>query len=503
MSYNDRNSYDDDNFESADNENYVDDYFAAMMRKRRRAAEADEASRRSVEKPRRRNRVVDDDRSNTKEYQQHYTARDPERKRRRQQELEQRRRYTRSNNRNLQSRGGSPQAKRSQAVSRNPAVNSAVRKKPSVAYSANAKRQKQNNGKQSSTIIVATCCLLIIVSLLASMAVNDLYTSKSLFSDDGANDADDTTIQERLITAEENKDKVTYFLIVGVDKSTKLTDCIWILCFDNAAHQMNVMQIPRDTYVGDASPFPHKVNSVYGNPQTVNWCETCDCAVKRSEMTNRIHNVCGKKVGRKTESNISALIRFINNYLGLPIDHYVLFDFAGFEKVVDAMGGVDITLDEELRVYPNKKDYVTLPAGKNHLDGAMALKFMRNRQAYTEGDLGRVKAQRKIIHAMFEKVTDMSVLEILSVLTAAYGNFSTDMSIENIRSFISPVKKCGADALNMFEMPGYSHWGIPHSTHQSYYVCYKGKTLEAINTYLMPYGDKLTAEDINFPVPVD
>ncbi len=484
MSYNGKNSYDDDNFGNPNNDDYgYDDYFGAMMRRRQLAARAEEASRRAAERPRRKIRVVYADDLIGEDTRQHYVPRTPRRKRHNTA-------YPTSR-RNARSNGRNPKS------AHQPNSN-AIRRKSTVASKSN-----HTYKRQGSTIIVAAFCLIIIVSLMASMAVSDLYTSKSLFSDDGAQDANETTIQERLITAEENKDKVTYFLIVGVDKSTKLTDCIWILCFDNEAHKMNVMQIPRDTYVGDASPFPHKVNSVYGNPQTVNWCETCDCAVKRSDMTNRIHNECGNKVGRKTESNISALIRLINNYLGLPVDHYVLFDFEGFEKVVDAMGGVDITLDEELRVYPNKKEYIILPAGENHLDGKTALKFMRNRQAYTEGDLGRVKAQRKIIHAMMEKVTDMSVIDILSVLTAAYGNFSTDMSMAEIRSFISPVKKCGTDSLNMFELPGYSHWGIPHSTHQSYYVCSKNKALEAINTYLMPYGDKLTAEDIKFPVPVD
>lgn len=490
MSYDDRNSGNDDYLNDYDiSEDYsydeydngYDDYFGQLMRSRRNAARmrstqekvlnrSQRSYRQSQNMPRRRNDDIDS----------HYTPR----------------------TRSPRARQGSASGvyKHSQPRTRQSVPASAVRS--SKGRASGARRYAPTSAQKSSTVVVSAFCLVVVVCVLVSMFVNNLYTS-SIFSDDGAKDNDDTVIQERLITSQENKDKMTYFLIVGVDKSTKLTDCIWILCFDNEAHEMNVMQIPRDTYVGDASAFPHKVNAVYNNPQTVNWCETCDCAVKNSDMTDRIHNACGNKVGQKTESNISALIRFINNYLGLPIDHYVLFDFDGFEKVVDAMGGVDITLDEELKVYPNKNEYVTLPAGENHLDGEMALKFMRNRQAYTDGDLGRVKAQRKIIHAMLEKVTDMSVIDILSVLTAAYGNFSTDMSIEDIRSFISPVKKCGTDSLNMFEMPGYSHWGIPHSTHQSYYVCHEELTLEAINTYLMPYGDKLTAEDINFPVPVD
>lgn len=350
-----------------------------------------------------------------------------------------------------------------------------------------------------STVIVSTVCILIVMTVIVSMVVKSLYTSKSMFSDDGANGDNDTTIQERLITSKENKDKVTYFLIVGVDKSSMLTDCIWLMCFDNQAHQMNVMQIPRDTYVGSASQN-HKINTVYASPKTVNWCSKCNRSVEKSEIKNKSHIECGNKVSKKTESNISALIRYINDHLGMPVDHYVLFDFDGFEKVIDAMGGVDITLDEKMKVYPNKHEYEVLPAGDNHLDGEMALKFMRNRQIYADGDLGRVKAQRKIIHSMMDKVMDMSAMEVFSVLTAAYGNFNTDMSLEEIRSFISPVKKCGTDALNMFEMPGEAHWVKPNP---SYYVCHKKETLTMINEYLLPYGDKLTAEDINFPTPID
>lgn len=132
-----------------------------------------------------------------------------------------------------------------------------------------------------STVIVSTVCILIVMTVIVSMVVKSLYTSKSMFSDDGANGDNDTTIQERLITSKENKDKVTYFLIVGVDKSSMLTDCIWLMCFDNQAHQMNVMQIPRDTYVGSASQN-HKINTVYASPKTVNWCSKCNRSVEKA-----------------------------------------------------------------------------------------------------------------------------------------------------------------------------------------------------------------------------
>lgn len=343
--------------------------------------------------------------------------------------------------------------------------------------------------------MIAAAILGIILIICCTKGVRSIYTSKTLFSEDGKN-LDDTAIQERLITDEQNSDKVTYFLIVGVDKSQMLTDCIWVMCFDNAAHKMNVLQIPRDTYVGEDSKKPHKINAVYNNPRTVNWCEQCNKAVDEEEVSSGKHTVCGSEVQKRTESNINALIRCVNTRLSLPVDHYVLFDFEGYEKIIDAMGGVDIYLEEEMRVYPNKKDYDTLPAGLNHLDGAMALKFMRNRKIYAEGDLGRVKAQRRIIKAMFEKVDKMSAVEAMNVLSAAYGSFSTDMSISDIRSFIAPVKKCGADRLHMFELPGSGHWD---KGHPSYYICDEQQAAEEINKYMLPYSQKITAYNISFP----
>ena len=343
--------------------------------------------------------------------------------------------------------------------------------------------------------LVAVLLLMAVLLIGCGYYLRTIYTSKTMFSDDGKN-LDETAIEERLITDEQNKDKVTYFLIVGVDKSQSLTDCIWIMCFDNAAHKMNVLQIPRDTYVGEDSKALGKINGVYKTPKTVDWCEQCGKQVFEDEIRDGTHSVCGLEVTKKTESNINAVIRVIKERLSLPIDHYVLFDFEGFEKVIDAMGGVDIFLDEEMKVWPNKKTYITLPAGNNHLDGATALKYMRTRKNYRNGDLGRVAGQRNLIKAMFDKVDKLSSLEALKILKAAYGNFKTDMSLEEIRSFISPVKKCGADRLHMFELPGNDRWVKPHP---SYYVCDEEKTAEMINEYMLPYSNKITAYNISFP----
>ena len=295
--------------------------------------------------------------------------------------------------------------------------------------------------------IIAASLLGIALIFCCAMGIRSIYKSNTLLSDDGK-ELDDTAIYERIITEEQNREKVTYF------------------------------------------------HGVYKSPKTVKWCENCNKEIYDDEIIADKHTVCNTKISSRTESNINALIRVVNSRLSLPVDHYVLFDFEGFEKVIDALGGIDILLEEEMKVYPNKNDYIVLPSGLNHLDGETALKFMRNRKIYADGDLGRVKAQRRIIKAMLEKVDDMTSVDLLKILKASYGSFKTDMSLEEIRSFIAPVKKCGVNGLHMFELPGNDHWV---KGHPSYYVCDEQQTAEVINAKMLPYSPKITAYNISFP----
>ena len=344
--------------------------------------------------------------------------------------------------------------------------------------------------------ILAGALLVVILLFCCWKAALSIYKSNTILSGNN-NVVDDNAGKIADLENAGNKDDATYFLIVGVDKDKQLTDCIWVLCFDNKAHKMNVLQIPRDTYVGEYSMSPHKANAVYESKVDVNWCENCDRAVTDDKNDEGRHTVCGGKITTKKTQGIASLYYFIANELHLPIDYYVFFDFEGFEKAIDALGGVDIVLEKDMKVYYTKSKSIDLYEGKNHLNGADTLKFMRNRKIYADGDLGRIKAQRQIIHAILDKVQGMSVLQTFNVVLAANGSFSTDMSPENIKSFIAPLKKCKSDDLHMFELPGKARM----VRRSSYYICDEEKTVELLNEYMLPYSQKLQAGDIDFPKP--
>jgi LCP family protein required for cell wall assembly len=91
------------------------------------------------------------------------------------------------------------------------------------------------------------------------------------------------------------------------------------------------------------------------------------------------------------------LVRTIERNTGVTIHHYVEVGFAGFVNLVNAVGGVPICLDRDLR---DKKSGANFTKGCHTLDGRAALAFVRQRHQEAQGDLGRSKNQRKFLSAL-------------------------------------------------------------------------------------------------------
>ncbi|MFI0904591.1 LCP family protein [Streptomyces sioyaensis] len=91
------------------------------------------------------------------------------------------------------------------------------------------------------------------------------------------------------------------------------------------------------------------------------------------------------------------LVRTIERNTGVTIHHYVEVGFAGFVNLVDAVGGVPICLDRDLK---DKKSGANFTKGCHTLDGKAALAFVRQRHQEAQGDLGRSKNQRKFLSAL-------------------------------------------------------------------------------------------------------
>ena len=124
--------------------------------------------------------------------------------------------------------------------------------------------------------------------------------------------------------------------------------------------------------------------------------------------------------------------------LGVPTQRYAVIDFEGFQKVIDAIGGVDIDVLREIvdNAYPTP-DYGTerlvIPAGRIHMDGALALKYVRTRHA--DSDLGRIQRQQQVLLAIRDKALSLGSINLVPEALSAIGDsLRTDLTLPELMS---------------------------------------------------------------------
>ncbi len=122
------------------------------------------------------------------------------------------------------------------------------------------------------------------------------------------------------------------------------------------------------------------------------------------------------------------LTKTLYQNFGVTVDGCVEVDFNGFKTAIDLVGGVDI----ELTVAEAKIVGDGTTAGVCHLDGEHALMYARIRKI--DSDFNRTSRQRKVLNAVFKKVKDCSVTEILGLVNELLPIVTTDMSNAQITS---------------------------------------------------------------------
>jgi len=106
-------------------------------------------------------------------------------------------------------------------------------------------------------------------------------------------------------------------------------------------------------------------------------------------------------------------IKTVQYNLGIPIHYYVRVNFGGFVEAIDTIGGVDIYVEKEIDdpLYPDSAygyDPLYIPAGLQHMDGELALKYARTR--HSGSDFDRLRRQQQVIMAVRDKVLRLELL---------------------------------------------------------------------------------------------
>ena len=158
----------------------------------------------------------------------------------------------------------------------------------------------------------------------------------------------------------------------------------------------------------------------------------------------------------------------IAKLLGVDINYNVRLNFDTLTTMVDALGGIDIYSDQNVNLLHGKGCNIT--KGTNHVNGACALGFARERYSYVEGDRHRVQNQQQVVSAMINKLTTSTIIKNYeSLLTAVQGMFQTNMTTNEITALIqmqiSDMSKWEIKSMNVDGtgdmVPTYSYGATP------------------------------------------
>ncbi len=228
---------------------------------------------------------------------------------------------------------------------------------------------------------------------------------------------DPDSIQLDSAVAAKTSKEVVNILLCGVESiggGRGRTDSIMIATINSRDNELKLTSIMRDTYVKIPGHTDNKINAAYAN------------------------------------GGMKSLLETIKTNFGIEPDGYVLVGFESFEEIVDAIGGIDITLDEKEVKYLNSTNYIsdrsnhTLSVGKNHMNGNQALGFARVRYVMRDGEYGdfaRTLRHRTVMQAMFKQVSDKSTLELIAMMPKILPLLTTDIKKEDLVSYITMAVK--------------------------------------------------------------
>ena len=130
-----------------------------------------------------------------------------------------------------------------------------------------------------------------------------------------------------------------------------------------------------------------------------------------------------------------VLVETIENNYKIEIDNYVSVDFKTFPKLIDALGGVNVEVQDYERDFINSTTRYTIESGKSvNLNGNEALVFSRIRKCDPDGDVSRTRRQRQVIQAIIDSANGASIAQINKALNAVLPYVTTDISKSEIFS---------------------------------------------------------------------
>ena len=154
----------------------------------------------------------------------------------------------------------------------------------------------------------------------------------------------------------------------------------------------------------------------------------------------------------------ACTVKTVETISGLTVDHVLVVDFTGFKKIIDAIGGIPVHLDQAI---DDPDSHLNLPAGTTVVDGEQALAFVRARHNLGNGsDIGRMSRQQEFLNDALDTITANGTLDdpakLYKVLDAATKALTTDPalgSLPALADFASDVKQVPRQQITYLTVP--------------------------------------------------
>ncbi len=407
------------------------------------------------------------------------------------------------------------------------------------------KKSSGNGTNKKKVILIISYVLLVLVSIVALILFAWEYMGRNApdTGDDKSHFVGESGEKyDREVNGESGDGYTSYtFLATGLDKEEGLTDVIMVAKYDMVDKNVNIMSIPRDTYVkynstlildkdgdiskknfGASANSGGKINSVYSRGKNFGYSQFDKFVSEtKGKSDSQIEEMCEKSIleyegerldlktfksyinevdkSKKSQFRDRVAREFGIKYLGelisydfcIPIDFYAQVNIQGFRNVVDAIGGVDVVIQEDMYYKDPLQDlYIDLKKGPQHLDGKKAEQFVRFRYGYASADIGRIDAQKIFMTAFIDKVFSWgTVTKLPALITVVKNNLTTDLSFDDTLYFAKNALELDMNNIKMMTMPG-----VPYDI--AYYSASKAELLEMVNTYFNCYDKEILDADL-------
>ena len=243
-------------------------------------------------------------------------------------------------------------------------------------------------------------------------------------------DMDDYMLEKRREVA-----GMRHLLLIGIDarpgEETGRSDTMIIVTLDPDGNVIKLTSIMRDLYVEIPGYKNNRINASY---------------------------VFG---------GAELLMDTIEANFGIRVDSYIAVNFSMLSKLIDSIGGLTLTVESDyimdrinavirednkvLGIDP--KDQFLTHSGEQLMTGKQAQAYARYRYGTAEGDFGRTQRQREIITKIFDKLSDLTVIELMSLVVDNAANIYTNLSVNDLASFAPVLVSMSSAEIQELRLP--------------------------------------------------